>query len=58
MKELVARQISRRFGAASEQVIECLNALASEQLDELSLALFDFTSAADVENWLAKQAAH
>ena len=57
-KELIARQIERRFGAASEQATEGLNALASEQLDELGVALFDFTSAADVENWLAKQTTH
>lgn len=51
---LVARQIRRRFGSVSDEVMEQLDRLSTEQLDDLGEALFDFTSVADLENWLVR----
>ena len=49
---LVARQLSRRFGSLSSEGMARLNRMPADLLDELGVALFDFASLADVENWL------
>jgi hypothetical protein len=49
---LIARLIRKRFGSVSPGVQEHLDALSSDALDELGEALLDFTSAADLDNWL------
>jgi len=53
-EQILIRQISRRFGVAASNITERLNALSSKQLDELSDALFDFKTSADLETWLSK----
>ena len=53
-EDLLARQIRRRFGAVAPEVTECLGKLASDELDELGEALFDFTSLTELETWLAR----
>lgn len=55
-QELVNRMVQRRFGSVSLQTTERLDQLSAEQLDELGEALFDFTSIADLEAWLANTA--
>jgi flagellar biosynthesis/type III secretory pathway protein FliH len=56
-EELVARLIQRRLGAVSPQLLEQLAHLSSEQLNELGVALLDFTTAADLETWLSRYTA-
>lgn len=51
---LVARQLRRRFGVVSADMIARLDRLSSEQLDDLGEALLDFGTAADLEQWLAR----
>jgi len=53
-EDLVARQITRRFGSVSEATIKRLDQLSSDQLNDLGVALFDFVSAADLDNWLSR----
>ncbi len=53
-EELVVQQIQRRFGAVASSVLERLNQLSAEQLNELGIALLDFTSSADLEAWLSR----
>ncbi|HLK57679.1 MAG TPA: DUF4351 domain-containing protein [Chthonomonadaceae bacterium] len=51
---LVIRQLRKRFGEISPEITKRMDALSSDQLDELGESLFDFTSIIDVENWLAR----
>jgi hypothetical protein len=53
-ERMLVRQINRRFGTVNQEIIAKLEVLASDQLEELGEALFDFTSLADVEAWLAQ----
>ncbi len=55
---LIERLIERRFGAVEPQVTEQLDQLSSDQLDDLGVALFDFTASTDLENWLTAQVRH
>ena len=52
---LVVRLIGKRFGSEAPQVAERLDRLTSDQLDELGLALLDFTEPAELDNWLAQR---
>jgi len=52
-EDLVIRQIRRRFGEVTATVTKRMDRLSAEQLNELGEALFDFTSIADLEQWLA-----
>ncbi len=54
-EELVARQITQRFGTISSQAIQWLDQLSAEQLNDLGVALLDFASAADLDNWITQQ---
>ena len=51
----MAQMIRKRFGIPTEEVAPRLARLSSEQLNELGMALFDFASFADLEEWLARQ---
>ena len=50
---LVLRQLSRRFGALSNSIIEKIGRLGTEELETLGEALLDFESLADLDAWLA-----
>ena len=50
-EELVFRQIQRRIGSFSSETEKRLEALTSDQLNDLGEALLDFTSKEDLENW-------
>jgi len=47
--------IRRRFGAVEESLKGRLDELSSEQLDQLGEALFDFMTAAELEDWIDQQ---
>jgi len=49
------RQLRRRFGTVPAPTAARVAALPAEQLDDLGEALLDFSSAADLERWLAQR---
>lgn len=55
-EDIVVRQLNHRFGSLSSEITKQLNQLSSEQLNELSIDLFGFTSSADLEAWLSRHA--
>ena len=50
----VQRQLSRRCGTLSPSLLARVQALSLEQLEDLGDALLDFSSATDLETWLAR----
>ena len=48
------RQIVHRLGPIPENIAAPLRGLSSEELLDLSVALFDITSYADIERWLTR----
>ncbi|QIR37497.1 Rpn family recombination-promoting nuclease/putative transposase [Tolypothrix sp. PCC 7910] len=50
--QLVLRQLTRRLGAVEPQTEQQIRALAIAQLEDLAEALLDFTSQADLANYL------
>lgn len=53
-ESLVERQLRRRIGAVPAGVSARLDRLSPDQLDDLGEALLDFSSPADLEQWLAR----
>jgi hypothetical protein len=53
-EDLVLLQIRKRFGALPDDTVAEVARLSPEQLNQLGLALFDFASIADLEQWLAQ----
>jgi predicted transposase YdaD len=53
---LLLRQIARRFGRQAPDMPERIAALTSSQRGELSEALLDFDTAADLQAWLEQPA--
>jgi predicted transposase YdaD len=51
-RSLILRLLTRKIGALPEAVIHQVEALPSSRLESLGEALLDFSSLADVENWL------
>jgi hypothetical protein len=51
-RSLVLRQLNRKIGAVADPALKRINTLPSEQLESLGEALLEFTSIADLENWL------
>jgi len=54
---LVVRLLRRRLGAVPEGAGARLGLLSADQLDDLGEALLDFSTAADLEQWLARRGA-
>ncbi|AZB73271.1 DUF4351 domain-containing protein [Synechococcus elongatus] len=52
---LVLRQLARRCGKLSPNLLVQVQALSLEQLEGLSDALLDFASIQDLEAWLSQQ---
>jgi hypothetical protein len=50
--DLVLILLTRRFGTLDEQTTEHIRALLVPQLEELAIALLDFTQMADLHEWL------
>ncbi|AOY82656.1 DUF4351 domain-containing protein [Moorena producens JHB] len=51
---IVIRQLTRRFGNVSDQLLEGIQKLSIAQLEELSEALLDFETVTDLTVWLAE----
>ncbi|WP_277872028.1 DUF4351 domain-containing protein [Trichormus variabilis] len=49
---LIMRQLERRIGGVSQDLQVKINQLSVEDLENLGLALLDFTSKADLVVWL------
>ena len=47
-------QLQRRFGALDETMQARIGSLLTKQLEELSVALLDFSSLSDLEDWLQR----
>ena len=53
-RSLVLRQLKRRLGLLSGEVESCINTLALNQLEDLAEALLDFSTVADLTEWLGQ----
>jgi predicted transposase YdaD len=51
-KKTILRQLSRKFGRISLKLRSQIEALATPQLEDLTEALLDFISVANLEEWL------
>ena len=51
---IVLIQLQRRFGALDETMQARIGSLLTKQLEELSVALLDFSSLSDLEDWLQR----
>ena len=49
---LVLKQLTRKLGNLSPELISRIRGLSLERLEALGEALLDFTSVADLESWL------
>lgn len=49
---LVIRLLQRRFGEITQNLEETIRNLPVERLEDLGLALLDFDTLTDLENWL------
>jgi len=54
VQHTLLRQLKRRFGEPPPNIRAKLQELKQDALDDLVLDLFDFTSYADVERWIAR----
>ena len=52
---LVSQLIRRRFGSVTANMTKRLDALSMDQLDELGVALLDFATPADLEEWFTRR---
>jgi predicted transcriptional regulator len=50
--KLVLRQLQRRFGEIPQNLEETIRKLPVERLEDLGLALLDFDTLTDLDNWL------
>ena len=50
---LLLRQLNRRFGQLSDDLIQSVSTLSLDQLGMLGESLLDFTTPADLQDWLA-----
>ncbi|MBR8833499.1 MAG: Rpn family recombination-promoting nuclease/putative transposase [Stigonema ocellatum SAG 48.90 = DSM 106950] len=50
--QLIQRQLPRRIGAVNQQLQQSINQLSVEQLENLAVALLDFSNEADLVTWL------
>src|SRR5919199_4009907 len=53
--DLITRQLTRRLGEVDSLLIERIRELALDRLEELGVALLDFSSAADLMAWFTQQ---
>ena len=50
---LVIRLLTKRFGEIPQSILEHISSLSLPVLEDLSEALLDFTSVADLQAWLS-----
>ena len=55
-RSLIFLQLEQRVGALSESAKARINTLSLAQIEALALALLNFSTAAELENWLSSQA--
>jgi len=55
-RSLLLRQLTLKLGALSEASQTAVTELPMAQLEQLSEALFDFSTEADLQNWLTQRA--
>jgi predicted transposase/invertase (TIGR01784 family) len=53
--DLITRQLTRRLGEINSLLIERIRGLSTEQLEELGVALLDFSNMADLMAWFAQK---
>ncbi len=53
--DLITRQLTRRLGEVDSLLIERIRELSLDRLEELGVALLDFSNAADLMAWFAQQ---
>ncbi len=53
-KSIVVRQLTRKLGTITPQLLDRINSLQIDRVESLGEALLDFTSIADLENWLSQ----
>ncbi len=53
MANIISRQLTKRFGEISEEIRSSISGLPLDVLEDLSEALLDFNSVADLQPWLA-----
>ena len=53
-EDVLVRQLTHRLGELSGQAVDRIDQLSGAQLDQLSIELLDFSSASDLDNWLAR----
>lgn len=51
-RSLIMRLLNRRIGTVEPQLEECIQKLTLTQLEDLAVAVLDFSSVADLEAWL------
>jgi len=54
-QKVIIRQLNRRIGELKPSVIEQIRKLPVEQLEELAEALLDFSTVANLEQWLSSR---
>ena len=54
-EEVVSLLLSRRFSTLPPDITQQLDNLSSSQFDDLALALLDFRSLADLQNWIGER---
>ncbi|BAZ08324.1 hypothetical protein NIES4071_01290 [Calothrix sp. NIES-4071] len=53
--ELMSRFLKRKFGTIDLSILERLQAMTTEQLEQLAEDSLDFSNISDLETWLNKQ---
>ena len=51
---LIARLMEKRLGVVPPEMTARLNTLSSDDLDDLGVAILDFSTLADLESWLSR----
>ena len=52
---MIMRQLNKRFGEVPESIKNQLQDLSLEDLENLSVDIFDFNTLEDLSNWLANK---
>jgi heme oxygenase len=51
-RELLIKQLTRRVGVLSAEIVERVEGLSLERVEDLGVALLDFASVDDLVGWL------
>jgi len=53
-QRIITRQIERLFGTVTPEILQRLHTLSNKNLEDLGVAMFDFSNLADLESWLSR----